>query len=116
MEDVMEQIFGEIEDEYDDKEDLTEKRLEDKSYLLSGRLEIDYLNDKYEWNLPDGDYDTLGGMIISVNEDIPEMNEVIVYQPFSFQIIEMTDTKINLIKLTIVGEIEQKNDTFSMKH
>ena len=116
MEDVMEQIFGEIEDEYDDKEDLTEKRLEDKSYLLSGRLEIDYLNDKYEWNLPEGDYDTLGGMIISVNEDIPEMNEVIVYQPFSFQIIDMTDTKINLIKLTIVGEIEQKNDTFSMKH
>ena len=116
MEDVMEQIFGEIEDEYDDKEDLTEKRLEDKSYLLSGRLEIDYLNDKYEWNLPEGDYDTLGGMITSINEDIPEMNEVIVYQPFSFQIIEMTDTKINLIKLTIVGEIEQKNDTFSMKH
>ena len=116
MEDVMEQIFGEIEDEYDDKEDLTEKRIEDRTYLLSGRLEIDYLNDKYEWNLPEGDYDTLGGMIISVNEDIPEMNEVIVYQPFSFQIIEMTDTKINLVKLTIVGELEQKNDTFSMKH
>jgi putative hemolysin len=116
MEDVMEQIFGEIEDEYDDKEDLTEKRIDERSYLLSGRLEIDYLNDKYEWNLPDGDYDTLGGMIISVNEDIPELNEVIVYQPFSFQIIEMTDTKINLVKLTIVGEIEQKSDTYSMKH
>lgn len=116
MEDVMEQIFGEIEDEYDDKEDLTEKRLEERVYLLSGRLEIDYLNDKYEWNLPEGDYDTLGGMVTSVNEDIPEMNEVIVYQPFSFQIIEMTDTKINLVKLSIVGEIEQKSDTFSMKH
>jgi CBS domain containing-hemolysin-like protein len=116
MEDVMEQIFGEIEDEYDDKEDLTEKRIDERTYLLSGRLEIDYLNDKYEWNLPDGDYDTLGGMIISVNEDIPELNEVIVYQPFSFQIMEMTDTKINLVKLTIVGEIEQKSDTYSMKH
>jgi putative hemolysin len=116
MEDVMEQIFGEIEDEYDDKEDLTEKRIDERTYLLSGRIEIDYLNDKYEWNLPDGDYDTLGGMIISVNEDIPELNEVIVYQPFSFQIIEMTDTKINLVKLTIVGEIEQKSDTYSMKH
>lgn len=116
MEDVMEQIFGEIEDEYDDKEDLTEKRLEERVYLLSGRLEIDYLNDKYEWNLPEGDYDTLGGMIISVNEDIPELNEVIVYQPFSFQIIDNTDTKINLVKLSIVGEIEQKSDTFSMKH
>jgi putative hemolysin len=116
MEDVMEQIFGEIEDEYDDKEDLTEKRLEDKAYLLSGRLEIDYLNDKYGWNLPEGDYDTLGGMITSINEDIPELNEVIVYQPFSFQIMEMTDTKINLVKLSIVGEIEQKSEGFSMKH
>eukprot|EP01137_Pigoraptor_chileana_P012855 Opistho-2@65679 len=67
MEDVMEQIFGEIEDEYDDNENLTEKRLEDKTYLLSARLEIDYLNDKYDWNLPEGDYDTLGGMIISIN-------------------------------------------------
>lgn len=116
MEDVMEQIFGDIEDEYDDKEDLTEKRLDERTYLLSGRLDIDYLNDKYEWNLPEGDYDTLGGMITSINEDIPEMNEVILEQPFSFQIIEMTDTKINLVKLTIVGEIEQKSDTFSMKH
>jgi putative hemolysin len=116
MEDVMEQIFGDIEDEYDDKQDLTEKRLEDKTYLLSGRIEIDYLNDKYNWNLPEGDYETLGGMIISINEDIPELNEVIVYQPFSFQIVEMTDTKINLVKLSIVGEIEQKSDTYSMKH
>ena len=116
MEDVMEQIFGDIEDEYDDKEDLTEKRIDEKTYLLSGRIEIDYLNDKYEWNLPEGDYDTLGGMITSTNEDIPELNEVIVYQPFSFQIMEMTDTKINLVKLTIVGDIEQKSDTFSMKH
>ena len=116
MEDVMEQIFGDIEDEYDNKEDLTEKRLDERTYLLSGRLEIDYLNDKYEWNLPEGDYDTLGGMITSINEDIPEMNEVILDQPFSFQIIDMTDTKINLVKLTIVGEIEQKSDTFSMKH
>jgi putative hemolysin len=116
MEDVMEQIFGDIEDEYDDKQDLTEKRLEDKNYLLSGRLEIDYLNDKYEWNLPEGDYDTLGGMITSINEDIPELNEVIVYQPFSFQIMEMTDTKINLVKLSIIGEIEQKSEGFSVKH
>jgi putative hemolysin len=116
MEDVMEQIFGDIEDEYDNKEELTEKRLEDKTYLLSGRIEIDYLNDKYEWNLPEGDYDTLGGMITSINEDIPELNEVIVYHPFSFQIMEMTDTKINLVKLSIIGEIEQKSEGFSVKH
>jgi putative hemolysin len=116
MEDVMEQIFGDIEDEFDDNDELTEKRLEDKTYLLSGRLEIDYLNDKYEWNLPEGDYDTLGGMIISINEDIPELNETIIENPFNFQIIEMTDARIDLVKLTIIGEIEKKTESYSMKH
>jgi putative hemolysin len=116
MEDVMEQIFGDIEDEFDDNEDLVEKRIEDKTYLLSGRLEIDYLNDKYDWNLPEGDYDTLGGMIISVNEDIPALNETIIYQPFNFQIMEMTDARIDVIKLTIIGEIEKKSEGFTMKH
>jgi CBS domain containing-hemolysin-like protein len=116
MEDVMEQIFGEIEDEYDDNGDLVEKRIEDKTYLLSARLEIDYLNDKYEWNLPEGDYDTLGGMIISINEDIPENNETIILHPFNFQIIEMVDARIDIVKLTIIGDIEKKNETYSMKH
>ncbi|MCU0468392.1 MAG: hemolysin family protein [Arcicella sp.] len=116
MEDVMEQIFGDIEDEFDDNEDLVEKRIEDKTYLLSGRLEIDYLNDKYDWNLPEGDYDTLGGMIISINEDIPALNETIIYQPFNFQIMEMTDARIDVIKLTIIGEIEKKSEGFTMKH
>ena len=116
MEDVMEQIFGDIEDEFDDNDELTEKRLEDKTYLLSGRLEIDYLNDKYEWNLPEGDYDTLGGMIISINEDIPELNETIIENPFNFQIMEMTDARIDLVKLTIIGEIEKKTESYSMKH
>ena len=116
MEDVMEQIFGDIEDEYDDNEDLIEKRLEDKVYLLSARLEIDYLNEKYEWNLPEGDYDTLGGMIISINEDIPEVNETIIAHPFNFQIISMMDARIDTVKLTIIGEIERKTESFSMKH
>ncbi|PWK26369.1 CBS domain containing-hemolysin-like protein [Arcicella aurantiaca] len=116
MEDVMEQIFGDIEDEFDDNDELTEKRLEDKTYLLSGRLEIDYLNEKYEWNLPEGDYDTLGGMIISINEDIPELNETIIEHPFNFQIMEMIDARIDLVKLTIIGEIEKKTESYSMKH
>lgn len=116
MEDVMEQIFGEIEDEYDDNGDLVEKRIEDKTYLLSARLEIDYLNDKYEWNLPEGDYDTLGGMIISINEDIPENNETIILHPFNFQIIEMVDARIDIVKLTIIGDIEKKSEAYSMKH
>lgn len=116
MEDVMEQIFGDIQDEYDDTEDLIEEKIEDKTYLISARHEIDYLNEKYNWNLPDGDYDTLGGMIISINEDIPEINEVITNQPFKFQIMEMKDARISLVKVTIIGEIERKSESYSMKH
>ncbi len=116
MEDVMEQIFGDIQDEYDDTEDLIEEKIEDKTYLISARHEIDYLNEKYNWNLPEGDYDTLGGMIISINEDIPEINEVITNQPFKFQIMEMKDARISLVKVTIIGEIERKSESYSMKH
>jgi putative hemolysin len=116
MEDVMEQIFGDIQDEYDDTEDLIEEKIEDKTYLISARHEIDYLNEKYNWNLPDGDYDTLGGMIISINEDIPEINEVITNQPFKFQIMEMKDARISLVKVTIIGDIERKSESYSMKH
>jgi putative hemolysin len=116
MEDVMEQIFGDIQDEYDDTEDLIEEKIEDRTYLISARHEIDYLNEKYNWNLPEGDYETLGGMIISINEDIPEINEVITNQPFKFQIMEMKDARISLVKVTIIGDIERKSESYSMKH
>ena len=116
MEDVVEQIFGEIQDEYDVTEDWVERKIDDKTYVLSGRHEIDYLNEKYNWNLPDGEYDTLGGLLINLNEDIPEVNEVIVSQPFNFQILEMTDARIDTVKVTIVGDIEYKNEGFSIKH
>ena len=74
------------------------------------------MNDKYDWNLPEGDYDTLGGMIISINEDIPEINETIILHPFNFQIIEMTDARIDIVKLMIIGDIEKKSESFTMKH
>jgi putative hemolysin len=109
LEDLVEQIFGEIEDEYDHEEDApSETKIDDKTYLLSARLEIDYLNEKYHWNLPEGDYETLGGLIFHINEDLPEINEVVVIPPFSFTILEMTGTKIDLIRLNITGEIERK--------
>lgn len=108
LEDIMEQIFGEIEDEYDGQEDLQEEKIDDKNYILSGRLEIDYLNDKYKWNLPEGDYDTLGGLIISVNEDLPELEEVVQLYPFNFTVLSMQDARINSIKVSIVGDIEQR--------
>jgi CBS domain containing-hemolysin-like protein len=63
MEDIIEEIFGEIDDEYDN-EDLTEQLLGEMEFLLSARLEIDYLNDKYRWNLPYGDFETLSGFIL----------------------------------------------------
>jgi CBS domain containing-hemolysin-like protein len=105
MEDVVEQIFGEIQDEYDDSEDWIEKQIDESTFVLSGRHEIDYLNEKYEWNLPEGDYDTLGGMLISLYEDIPQENELITLAPFQFQILTTTDAKIDTVKVMITGKI-----------
>lgn len=106
----MEQIFGEIQDEYDDSEDWIEKQLDENTFVLSGRHEIDYLNEKYEWNLPEGDYETLGGMLISLYEDIPEVNETIILSPFQFQIMTVTDARIDTVKVIITGKIVQKEE------
>lgn len=108
LEDLMEQIFGEIEDEYDNDEGLIEKEIDDKTYLLSARLEIDYLNDKYDWTLPEGDYDTLGGLIIHLNEDLPEANEEVRLHPYSFTVLSMQDARIDTVRLTLIGEIEKR--------
>jgi putative hemolysin len=105
MEDVMEQIFGEIQDEYDDSEDWIEKQIDETTFVLSGRHEIDYLNEKYEWNLPEGDYETLGGMLISLYEDIPHVNEMITLARFQFQILTTTDARIDTVKVLITGKI-----------
>lgn len=105
VEDVVEQIFGEIQDEYDSTEDWTERMVEENTYMLSARHEVDYLNEKYDWQLPEGDYDTLAGMLIHVHGDLPDVNDVISMPPYSFQVISMQDTRIELVKLTI-GESE----------
>ena len=115
MEDVMEQIFGEIQDEYDDSEDWIEKQVDENTYILSGRHEIDYLNEKYDWNLPEGDYETLGGMLISIYEDIPEANEMITLPPFQFQIMSVVDAKIDTVKVNITGKINPKKEDISPK-
>lgn len=99
MEDVIEEIFGEIRDEHDD-EYLIEEKLSDGSYILSARHEIDYLNDKYGWELPEGDYDTIGGLILSENENIPEVNDIIRVGLFTFQIISKEENRIDRIKLS----------------
>ena len=98
MEDIIEEIFGEIRDEHDDEE-FTEQKIDDHTYKLSARLEIDYLNDKYGWKLPEGEFDTLGGMILAINENLPEMGERIEHQGLCFEILSMDDTRIENIKL-----------------
>jgi len=101
VEDVVEQIFGEIQDEYDTTEDWTERQLDDHTYMLSARHELDYLNEKYGWELPEGDYDTIAGMLIHFYGDLPDENEVVEIPPYSFEIVSVQDTRIELVKLTI---------------
>lgn len=102
IEDVIEEIFGDIQDEHDD-EYLTEQKLDKHTYLLNARHEIDYLNDKYALNLPEGEYDTLGGLIFEVHKNIPDANEVIEIPPFAFTILTMQENRIDKIKLTLVN-------------
>ncbi|MCK5702036.1 MAG: HlyC/CorC family transporter [Cyclobacteriaceae bacterium] len=100
IEDIMEEIFGEIQDEHDE-EDLLEHKIDNNNFLFSARHEIDYLNDKYNIQLPEGEYETLGGLIFAVAEDFPEKNERIILNEFIFTIESIEDNRIDNIKLTI---------------
>jgi CBS domain containing-hemolysin-like protein len=101
MEDIIEEIFGEIDDEFD-VEELTEKKINDNEYLFSARLEIDYLNEKYKIHLPESDeYETLGGFIINIHESIPSINEIIIRDKFRFIIAEASDTRIETVRLIL---------------
>lgn len=101
MEDVMEEIFGEIEDEYDEEETV-EQQLSETSFLFSSRLEIDYLNEAYELDIPESeDYETLAGFIIHHHESIPALGEEILIEPYRFTIIKATGNKLLEVKLTL---------------
>jgi CBS domain containing-hemolysin-like protein len=104
VEDVVEEIFGEIQDEYDSTEDWTERRVDENTFILSARHEIDYLNEKYNWAFPEGDYDTLAGLLIHTHGDLPKVNEVIYLPNYTFKVISMQDTRIELVRLTILAE------------
>lgn len=104
LEDLMEQIFGEIEDEHD-TEELTEKKISDKEFIFSGRLEIDYLNNEYGLQIPEGEYTTLSGYIINNFEDIPEAGTSIdIDEKFHVKIMKATDKRIELVKLKLMEE------------
>ena len=104
VEDIIEELFGEIEDEHDTVE-LTESKINKHHFIFSARLDVDYLNETYKLSLPENEnYETLGGMIVSFTEDIPQQNEVIEIQEFSFQILEVSDTKIELVEVKITDK------------
>ena len=101
MEDVLEEIFGEIHDEYD-IEEFVEKQLSEKEYIFSGRLELDYLNEKYDFEFPDAESETLSGYIINEHETIPKQKETIVIGDIQFDILNVSDTRIDMVKLKLL--------------
>jgi CBS domain containing-hemolysin-like protein len=102
VEDIVEELFGEIEDEHDEVEELIEKELEDGVYLFSTRFDVEYLNQTFKLNIPESDsYGTLGGFIVDFTKEIPLKGEQIVIDKFHFTIEEATNKKIELVKLTI---------------
>jgi CBS domain containing-hemolysin-like protein len=103
MEDIIEEIFGEIEDEHD-KEEMTEQKISNNEFVFSGRLEVDYLNEKYKLALPVSDeYTTLAGLILHIRQHIPKPNEIIMMSPYYFKIITTSDTTIDQIQVKIIG-------------
>tara|TARA_R100000935_G_scaffold26814_1_gene46940 strand:+ start:137376 stop:138605 length:1230 start_codon:yes stop_codon:yes gene_type:complete len=104
VEDIIEELFGEIEDEHDSAV-LTEEELGENYYKFSARHEVDYLNDTYKLDLPVSDsYETLGGMIVHVTEEIPEQGEVHEIENYHITILEVSNTKIELVELKVIEE------------
>lgn len=104
VEDIVEELFGEIEDEHDTVVKI-EEQLIDGTYKFSARLEVDYLNETYKLNLPESEnYETLGGLIVNHTEEIPQQNEIVRIGTFQFTILEVSNTKIDLVALKLLQE------------
>ncbi|MFT5665993.1 MAG: putative hemolysin [Vicingaceae bacterium] len=104
IEDIIEEIFGEIEDEHD-KEALIETKINDNEFLFAARLEVDYLNNEYNLGLPESDnYETLAGLIIDTFESIPMLNEQIQKDQFLFTVKKVFQNKIDLVHLRVLKE------------
>ncbi len=101
MEDVLEEIFGEIHDEYD-VEEFEEKQLTEDEFMFSGRLELDYLNEKYKMDFAVEDSETLSGFIINAHETIPKLKETIIIGHYKFDIVSVSDTRIEMVKMKIL--------------
>ena len=105
LEDIMEELFGEIKDEYDVEEDIC-RRIAANTYLISGKVEIDFINEKYSLNIPTGDYETIGGYLTSNLGRIPVEGENVVVDNFNILIARATSIKIELVKLTLIEQME----------
>ena len=104
VEDIIEELFGEIEDEHDSVE-LIEEQLSENTYKFSARHKVDYLNETYKLNLPESDqYETLGGLIVNETEEIPKLNDDVLINNFQFTITEVSSTKIDSVHLKILEQ------------
>jgi len=104
VEDIVEELFGEIEDEHDSV-DLIEETLEKDTYKFSARLEVDYINETYKINLPDSEnYETLGGLVVNHTEEIPDQNDIVKIENFQFTILEVSNTKIDMVEIKVLQE------------
>jgi CBS domain containing-hemolysin-like protein len=102
MEDLLEEIFGDIRDEFD-TEEFVEKQLSSNEFIFSGRLELDYITEKYKLYFPeDEDAETLSGYIIQNNEEIPKQKDSIIIGNYQFSILNMSDTRIETVKLKVL--------------
>lgn len=101
IEDIMEEIFGEIEDEHDSIE-LIDEQINEHEFIFSGRIEIDYINEKYNLSIPESDdYETIAGFILTNHEEIPIEKDVIIIDKFEFEILNVDTPKIELLKLKV---------------
>ncbi|MET2986278.1 hemolysin family protein [Aureibaculum conchae] len=104
IEDIIEELFGDIEDEHDSVE-LLEEKINDREFELSARLEVDYVNETYNLTLPEGDaYETLGGLIVDATENIPQKEEIIAIDNFQFTILEVSSSKIEQVYLKVLSK------------
>ena len=104
MEDIMEEIFGEIDDEHD-QEELVHHLIDNQTYLFSARLEIDFINEKYRLKLPvKEEYETLSGMIVSYAETIPEQGTIFKIENYELKVLEVDETKISKVQLKVIEE------------
>ena len=102
LEDIVEEIFGDIEDEHDNTKYVA-KQISDNEYLISARLEIDKVNDMFDLELPESDeYKTVGGLILHEYESFPKINETVKVGKYEFKVIKNTMTKIELVRLSVL--------------